>query len=158
MLVAVKYDRPMAPRLSVVLAAGAVACAALAGCDDAPPAQAPVTPSAYITAVQELLDPPGRLASLVSEATDETPGPAVSRSRLRGLVERARDQLAGFRALRIEDAALRRQRDRLAGAYARLIPRMQTAADALAAGDPRAVPAAAGPFLDSLRELPSAAS
>lgn len=148
----------MAPRLSVVLAAGAVACAALSGCGDTAPAPAPVTPSAYITAVQDLLDPPGRLASLVSEATDDTPGPAPSRSRLRGLVDRARDQLAGFRALRIEDAGLRRQRDRLAGAYARLIPRMQTAADALASADRDGVPAAAGPFLDSLRDLPSAAS
>jgi hypothetical protein len=148
----------MAPRLSVVLAAGAVACAALSGCGDTAPAPAPVTPSAYITAVQDLLDPPGRLASLVSEATDDTPGPVPSRSRLRGLVDRARDQLAGFRALRIEDAGLRRQRDRLAGAYARLIPRMQTTADALGSDDRDAVPAAAGPFLDSLRDLPSAAS
>ena len=148
----------MAPRLSVVLAAGAVACAALAGCGGTEPAPAPVAPSAYIAAVQDLLDPPGRLASLVSEATDDTPGPSPSRSRLRGLVNRARDQLAGFRALRIEDAGLRRQRDRLAGAYARLIPRMQTAADALASDDRAAVPAAAGPFLDSLRALPSAAS
>lgn len=153
-----KYHRPMAPRLSVALAAGAVACAALAGCGGTASEPAPVTPSGYITAVQDLLDPPGRLASLVAEATGATPGPAASRSRLRGLVDRARDQLAGFRALRIEDAGLRRQRDRLAGAYARLIPRMQTAADALAAGDRDAVPAAAGPFLDSLRGLPSAAS
>jgi hypothetical protein len=148
----------MAPRLSVAIAAGALACAAIAGCGDAAPEPAPVTPSAYIDAVQDLLDPPGRLASLVSEATDDTPGPPASRARLRGLVDRARDQLAGFRALRIEDAGLRRQRDRLAGAYARLIPRMQTAADALSADDAAAVPAAAGPFLDSLRELPSAAS
>lgn len=148
----------MAPRLSVAIAAGALACASLAGCGDSAPEPAPVTPSAYIDAVQDLLDPPGRLASLVPEAIDGTPGPAASRARLRGLVARARDQLAGFRALRIEDAGLRRQRDRLAGAYARLIPRMQTAADALAADDPGALPAAVGPFLDSLRELPSAAS
>ena len=148
----------MAPRLSVVLAAGAVACAALAGCGETAPAPDPVTPSGYIDAVQDLLDPPGRLASLVPEAVDGTPGPAVSRARLRDLVARARDQLEGFRALRVEDAGLRRQRDRLAGAYARLIPRMQTAADALASDDPDAVPAAVGPFLDSLRALPSAAS
>lgn len=149
----------MAPLLSVVLAAGAVACAALAGCGGAAaPAPDPVTPSGYIDAVQDLLDPPGRLASLVPEAVDGTPGPAVSRARLRDLVARARDQLEGFRALRVEDAGLRRQRDRLAGAYARLIPRMQTAADALASDDPDAVPAAVGPFLDSLRALPSAAS
>ena len=149
----------MAPRLSVALAVGAVACAALAGCRDTEPAPAPVDALAPTsTAVQDLLDPPGRLASLVSEATDDTAGSAAPPSRLRGLVDRARDRLAEFRALRIEDAGLRRQRDRLAGAYARLIPRMQTAADALAADDPGGVPAAAGPFLDSLRELPSAAS
>ena len=150
----------MAPRLSVVLAVGAVACASLAGCRDSEPAAAPVTPSRYIAAVDALLSPPARLASMISQATgpDPTPAPAPGRGRLRDLVAGARDRLAQFRALRLEDAGLRRQRDRLAGAYARMIPRMQTAADALASGDRRALPAAVGPFLDSLRTLPSGAS
>lgn len=148
----------MVPRLSVVFTVGAVACASLAGCRDAEPVAAPVSPSRYISTVQELLDPPARLAAMISQATDAEPGRAPSRSRLQDLVERARARLVGFRALRLDDATLRRQRDRLAGAYARLIPRMQTAADALATDDRARVARAAGPFLDSLRTLPSAAA
>lgn len=148
----------MAPRLSVVLAVGAVACASLAGCRDSEPAAAPATPSRYIAAVDALLSPPARLASMISQATGPDPTAAPGRGRLRDLVAGARDRLAQFRALRLEDSGLRRQRDRLAGAYARMIPRMQTAADALASGDRRALPPAVGPFLDSLRTLPSGAS
>lgn len=148
----------MAPRLSVVLAVGAVACASLAGCRDSEPAAAPATPSRYIAAVEALLQPPARLASMISQATDSTPSPPPGRSRLRDLVSGARDRLAEFRGLRLQDAGLRSQRDRLAGAYARMIPRMQTAADALAADDRTGLPAAAGPFLDSLRTLPSGAA
>lgn len=148
----------MAPRLSVVLAVGAVACASLAGCRDSPPAAAPATPSRYIAAVDALLGPPARLASMISQATGADPTPAPARGRLRDLVAGARDRLAEFRALRLQDSGLRRQRDRLAGAYARMIPRMQTAADALASDDRSGLRAAAGPFLDSLRALPSGAS
>ena len=148
----------MAPRLSVVLAVGAVACASLAGCRDSGPAATPATPSRYIAAVDALLGPPARLASMISEATEPDPTPPPARSRLRDLVSGARDRLADFRALRLEDSSLRRQRDRLAGAYARMIPRMQTAADALASDDRTGLPTAVAPFLDSLRSLPSAAS
>jgi hypothetical protein len=148
----------MASRLSVVLAVGAVACASLAGCRDSEPVAAPATPSQYIAAVDDLLGPPARLASMVSDATDDDPSPAQSRSRLRTLMAGARDRLAEFRALRLDDAGLRGQRDRLAGAYARLIPRMQTAADALVSDDRSSLPTAVAPFLDSLRTLPSAAA
>lgn len=147
----------MAPRLTVVLAVGAVACASLAGCRDSEQATAPATPSRYIAAVDALLQPPARLASMISQATDATPSPSPGRSRLRALVTGARERLAEFRALRLQDPGLRGQRDRLAGAYARMIPRMQTAADALAGDDRAGLPAAVGPFLDSLRTLPSGA-
>jgi hypothetical protein len=148
----------MAPRLSVLLAVGAVACASLTGCRDAEPVAPAATPSQYISAVQDLLDAPGRLASTISQATDPDPPPAPSRRRLRDLIDGARARLAEFRALRLDDPALRRQRDRLAGAYARLIPRMQAAADALPSGDRSTIARASGPFLDSLRTLPSDAA
>ena len=70
----------------------------------------------------------------------------------------ARERLAEFRAIRLGDPALRRQRDRLAGAYARLIPPMRRAADALTVGERADLAAAARPFLDALDGLPSAAA
>lgn len=146
----------MAPRLTVVLTAGAVACAGLAGCGDSQPsATAPVTPTRYIAAVDALLRPPAQLASSIASRAESTTNPVPSRRRLQDLVEQARDRLRDFRALRVADPALRRQRDRLAGAYARLIPRMETAAGALATADRAALRRAVDPFLDALRALPS---
>jgi len=147
----------MATRLTVALAVGAVACAGIAGCGEGEPAEAPSTPSQYVAAVEALLDPPARLAStLAQQARGE--GPEPERRRLQRLVTSARDRLAALRALRLEDRVLQRQRDRLAGAYARLVPRMQAAVDALVSGDRATVREAADPFLDSLRTLPSAAA
>ena len=149
----------MAPRPPVALAVGALVCAALAGCGgatDAGPTTA--TPSDYITAVQALVEPPGQIASSIEERgrgeTDATP----SKRRLDRIVAAARDRLDEFRALRLADPALRRQRDRLAGAYAAMIPRMRTAADALDSNDRAAVARAARPFLDALDALSSAAA
>lgn len=149
----------MAPRPPVALAVGALVCAALAGCGggtDAGPTTA--TPSEYISAVQALVEPPGQIASSIEErgrgSTDATP----SKRRLDRIVAAARDRLDEFRALRLGDPALRRQRDRLAGAYAAMIPRMRTAADALALDDRAAVARAARPFLDALDALSSAAA
>ncbi len=148
----------MAPRLLIALAVGAVACATVSGCNDAEPVSEPVSPSAYIDAVQALLGPPTQLASSISEQTGSDPAAAPGRDRLRGLVGSARRRLAEFRALRLDDAALRGQRDRLAAAYARLIPRMQGAADALSSGDRAGIARAARPFLDALRALSSASA
>lgn len=148
----------MSPRLSVVLAAGVLACGALVACSDAEPVAAPVTPSRYISLVQELLDPPARLASMIAESTDAEAGRAPSQRRLQDLVDTAQERLDAFRGLRVQDAALRGQRDRLASAYADLIPRMQAAADALDAGERAEISRTARPFLDSLSSLPSAAA
>ncbi len=146
----------MAPRLTVVLAVGAVACASLTGCGDTePPATSAVTPSRYIAAVESLLEPPGRLASTIAARAESATAPVPARRRLQDLIDQARTRLRGFRALRVQDPVLRRQRDRLAGAYARLIPRMEGAAGALATDDRAAMARAVDPFLDALRALPS---
>ena len=117
----------MAPRPLVALAVGALACAALAGCGggtDAGPTTA--TPSEYIAAVQRLVEPPAQLASSLEERGRAVTGPAPAKRRLDRIVSAARDRLEEFRGLRPGDPALRRQRDRLAGAYARMIPRMRS--------------------------------
>ena len=163
----------MAPRPPLALAVGTALVLALSGCGQTPAPEADVTPTGYIAAVQGLLDPPAQMASSISERARGTDAPAPTRERLREMVATARSRLASFRALRLPDPALRRQRDRLAGAYARLIPRMASVADALApargsglaiadglasVGARADLRAAAGPFLDALRQLPSAAS
>jgi hypothetical protein len=150
----------MAHRPPVVLAAGALVCAALAGCGGGQGAgPATVTPSEYIGAVERLMDPPAQLASSLAERGGGDTGPGPSRRRIDRIVAAARDRLEEFRALRLGDAVLERQRDRLAGAYARLVPRMRTAADALAAsGDRARLARASRPFLDALDALSSAAA
>ncbi|WP_217913568.1 hypothetical protein [Miltoncostaea marina] len=154
----------MAPRLHAALVAGALATAALAGCSDgatAPDAEAPAAgagPAGYIAAVEALLDPPSQLAASIADAADRGVPPPATRRRLAGLTDRAGERLAAFRGLRLDDPALRRQRDRLAGAYARMLPAMARAADGLAEAERAGLRRAADPFLDALRELPSAAA
>ena len=150
----------MAPRLTAAIAVGAATCLAIAGCGDGEQQAdtAPDAPASYVTAVESLVEPPALLASAIAERAREEGGRAPARDRLDRLVQTARARLAELRALRLEDAGLRRRRDRLAAAYARMVPRMQAAVDAIVAGDGAALPAAAAPFLDSLRTLPSGAS
>lgn len=147
----------MAPRLPVALAGGALAVAVLAGCSEGGREPAAVTPATYIVAVQELMDPPAQLAAEISERVED-PATAGAASRCARLVVAARERLAGFRALPLPDPVLRGQRDRLAGAYARMVPRMQRAAESIATPDRATLRRAVDPFLDSLRALPSAAA
>jgi hypothetical protein len=148
----------MAPRLTAAIAVGAVTCLAVAGCGDGEPdaATGPDSPAAYLAAVEALLEPPSLLATEIAASARDEAAPAPARERLERLVRAARARLAELRALRLDDAGLRRHRDRLAGAYERMVPRMGPVVDALVARD-RAV-RAADPFLESLRTLPSAAS
>lgn len=163
----------MAPRPPVVAAVGAVLTLVAAGCGGSDPPVATVTPTRYVSEVEALLEPPAQLASSISERSSGATGPGPTRERLRDLVTSARERLRAFRALRLSDPALAAQRDRLAGAYARMLPRMDTAAHALAPGkdaDPAVadglasitaragLATAAAPFLDALRALPSAAA
>jgi hypothetical protein len=150
----------MAHRPPVALAAGALVCAALAGCGGGQGAgSATATPSEYIAAVERLMDPPAQLASSLAERGGGETGPGPSRGRIDRIVAAARDRLQEFRALRLGDTVLERQRDRLAGAYARMVPRMRTAADALAdSGDRARLARASRPFLDALDALSSAAA
>lgn len=149
----------MAPRLPVALVVGAVACAVLVACTggDTPAAGTPTTRVEYIAAVEALMDPPGQLASAVSERT-RTGVPGPSRHRLDALLRSAEEQLAEFRLMTLEDDEVRAQRDRIARAYADLIPSMRTAVTSLESAPGAPVATGVDPFLASLRELPSAAA
>lgn len=149
----------MAPRLPAALAAGAVACAVLAACSDAgtPAAGAPATRAEYIAAVDTLMDPPGQLASAISQRTDPgSEGPTDER--LDALLETAQERLEDFRAMTLADARVRAQRDGIASAYADLIPDMRTAVTSLETTPGVPVAADVDPFLATLGGLPSAAA
>lgn|SRR5215207_8259826 len=150
----------MAPRLTAAIAVGAATCLAIAGCGDGDPQATggPDPPASYVAAVDALLKPPAQLASAVQERARDLDAPAPARERLERLVRSARARLADLRALRLQDAGMRRHRDRLAAAYARLVPRMPAVVVALAGGDRAALKGAATPFLDALRTLPSGAA
>jgi hypothetical protein len=149
----------MAPRLTAAIAVGAATCIAIGGCGGEQPATGgPDGPASYVAAVDSLVEPPALLAAEISKRAGDEGAAPPARGRLDGLVRAAQARLAALRALRLEDAVLRRRRDRLAAAYARVVPRMETAVDALAGDDRAALTAAAAPFLDALRTLPSAAS
>ena len=145
----------MAPRLHVAIAVGVVACATLSGCGDGAHEPVDATPSQYVAAAQALLDPPAELASLVSERSADPAAPIPPRRQLDDIVVRARARLAAFRALRLPDRRLRRQRDRLARSYEGLTALMPATVDALADHDRGALAAAASPFLAALRGLSS---
>jgi len=149
----------MAPRPPVAFAVGAIACAVLAGCSDSGSRQAamPVTRHEYIDAVDGLMDPPAQLASVISERGDAgSTGPG--KRRLDALVTNAQGRLATFRAMVLDDAIVRHQRDGIARAYAEMIPRMRRAAAALESRPGQPSSSAVDPFLISLRDLPSAAA
>ncbi len=149
----------MAPRPLVALVAGVVACLLLAACSQTEPsaAGAPTTRAAYIAAVEALVDPPGQLASAISERT-RTGAPGPAQGRLDALVATSEERLAEFRLMSLDDPAVRQQRDRIVRAYDRLIPSMRTAVTSLEAAPGAPVATAVDPFLLSLKELPSAAS
>lgn len=145
----------MAPRLHVAIAVGAVACATLSGCGDAPQEPVDATPSQYVAAAEALLDPPAQLASLVSERSVDPGASIPPRKQLEDIVTRSRARLAEFRAMRLANPRLRAQRDRLAASYERLATLMPATVDALAGHDRRALATAASPFLIALRGLSS---
>jgi hypothetical protein len=152
----------MGPRLGVTaaIAVGAATCLAIAACGDGEPQATggPDPPASYVAAVDALVKPPAQLASAIDARAHDQDGPAPARERLERIVRAARVRLGELRALRIRDAGLRRHRDRLAAAYARLVPWMPPVVDALAGNDRTALESAATPFLDALRTLPSGAS
>lgn len=149
----------MAPRLPAALAVGAVACALLVACADADPpgVGAPATRGQYIAAVEGLMDPPGQLASAISERT-RTDAAGPSKHRLDDLLETAEDRLAAFRRMTLDDGVVRAQRDRIAEAYGDMIAPMRAAVTSLEAAPGAPVVAEIDPFLTSLRELPSVVS
>jgi hypothetical protein len=147
----------MRARVLAVVAASAAA-PALVGCGSGRPAPPPATPAAYVQAVQDVLAPPARLASLAQAPLEGEGDPRAGAGEARALVERARRELEALRALRIDDPALARQRDALAGAAMPMVFHMQRVADDLASGDRQALRVHAQSLFAAMRGLSSAVS
>jgi hypothetical protein len=147
----------MRARVLAVVAASAAA-PGLAACGSGHAAQPSASPGAYVGAVQDLLGPPARLASLLRDPLEGREVPAGDVAEARRLVAAAREDLAALRALRIDDPALRRQRDALAGASQSMVFHMQRVADDLAQGDRAALRTHAPSLFAAMRGLSSAVS
>lgn len=148
--------------LTLAVIALPVAAGLLVGCGSS--ADAPVSgqatvasPAAYVTAVQEALKPPGRLASLVSEGARRGEY-TTSRADLDRVVGEAQSDLDALRALQLDSPALVEQRNAFVAAYARVVADMRVVADAVDRGEPAGVARAAKPFFTGLRGLSSAVS
>jgi hypothetical protein len=146
------------PRTPARLVAAILACVGVAGCSSTPDQPVTAAPADYVSAVQSLLDPPGRLAALVAQQLRPRPGAVPAREDLLELLTQARRELADVRRLRLADTSLDRQRDRLVLRVTALLGPMRRVVDALIAGDREALRERASVFFASLRALPSAAA
>lgn len=131
--------------MAVVL--GAVGCAQE---DRAPSVAAGSTE--YLGAVEDLLRPPSRLASVTAERLAGEGGAAYDASEL---ADAARREHEDFRALRLDSPVLREQRDRLADGYTAVLNALDPLVAAHASGDARTLGAAARPFYTALQALPA---
>lgn len=141
--------------MSVAAAALAVV---LGGCAGEPAVSPPATPRDYLTAVADLLGPPGRVASLAAQQLAPEAGAPPAERDLTTVMVTARRSLTRLEELRLADRDLDAQRDALASAYPALMIRMQSVIDAVAAEDRRRLERAAAELFKSLRELPSDAA
>lgn len=145
-------------RVSVPVAiAVSLATCLPAGCGSTAPPSVVQTgaPDAYLESVQAALQPPGRLASLVTTGVRERTF-TTGRQELDAILTDARSRLSAVRALRLSAPALRRQRDAFARGYHAVILRMEAVNTAVLSGDRTRIVRASHPFFASLRELSSA--
>ena len=136
---------PVAALLLLVLAAAACA-------DDPASDVAPTSSADYLAAVEELLDPPSRLASVTASRLADGGAPAVD---VALLGDAARRERAEFARLRLESPVLASQRDRLLEGFADLVATIDPLVAAHDDGSRAEIAAAAGPFYDALQALPA---
>lgn len=139
------------PVPTTLLMAVVLAAAACAQEQEAP--ESTVGSAAYLGAVEELLAPPSRLASVTAERLADPEAPPVD---VAALADDARREREDFAALALRSPVLERQRDRLAEAYGELLATLDPVVAAHHAGDDERLAAAARPFYESLQALPAA--
>lgn len=143
--------RPLVP---VLLALAVVAV----GCGDEQTASTAPQDAGYVTRVQALLDPAGRMAALAAGQIKRTPDawppePVVTRT-----LERQSRALRALRELRIANPGVRAQRDRLLRAFTASDAAARRVGRALVSRDRAAVRATAPALFTALEGLASATS
>ncbi|MCC6832736.1 MAG: hypothetical protein IT200_15450 [Thermoleophilia bacterium] len=146
--------------LAAVMVSAAVA---VSGCGSGEPASSadPVTaaPAGYVAAVQGLLGPPARMASLATARLGPAPSAsAPTASDVDGMIRAAERELRELRALPLDSAMLRGQRDALAGAYRATVTTMERVGRDLVQDDRVALRQHLTPLFMSMRGLSSAVS
>ena len=143
----------------------AVGAAALTGCGSAAPQYAPATRAAapaqreptqaYIDAVQQLLQPPGEMASLVvARIGGDTRG--LNPRTAHEAVERTGERIASLKALRLRSPVLRAQRARIVAAIAGpVVTTMNRIAAATDRGETAAIEREGRRLIELVKELPS---
>ena len=147
--------------LAMVLVSAAVAVSGCGSQDGgAPAAQAPVPPGDYVAAVQDLLGPPARMASLATARVASDPEvDAPTQTQVDAMVTQARRELRELRDLPLGDGGvLARQRDALAGAYQATVTWMERVGRDLVQDDRVALRQHLTPLFMSMRGLSSAVS
>jgi hypothetical protein len=142
---------PPRPALSLVL----VLAALVAGCGADDQGTGTAGRPTYVESVRALLSPAGEMAQLVAGQVRTPPDPWPSPAGVDRLVDEARQGLEDLRGLRLDDAGLRTQRNRLADAFAVALGHMRAVARDLRRRDRVELRRDAPPFFAALRELPS---
>lgn len=144
----------------MVLVSAAVAVTGCGSQDGGPPAaQAPVPPGDYVAAVQDLLGPPARMASLATARVSADPDvDAPTQAQVDAIVGQARRELRQLRELPLGGGVLDRQRDALAGAYQATVTWMDRVGRDLVQDDRVALRQHLTPLFMSMRGLSSAVS
>lgn len=119
---------------------------------------APSPPAEYVAAVEDLLGPPARMASLGTARLRRDPAAIPSASEVDGLVRTARRELRELRDLPLDAPGLRGQRDALAGAYQATVTAMERVGRDLVQDDRVALRENLTPLFMSMRGLSSAVS
>lgn len=136
-----------------------VLCAVmLSGCgqDAGAPAVATSSPARFVEAVRELVTPAERMGVVGTAALDR--GDArPTRAEVDGLVADATRELREFRGMRLGDAALAREQQRLASAMEPVVRSMRSVRDMLRRGGDTGLRDAVRDLLEVLEGIPSAA-
>lgn len=141
------------PSIAVVL----LLVVPLVGCGETSSTETTDAGTTYFESVQALLDPPARMAQLVTAPLRHPPGPWPRQAQIDSVLEDALAARDHLREVTLSDPGLREQRDRLVAAYAETLDHMRQVAQDLGRQDRIGLRANSTPFFAVLRDLAESA-